>query len=78
MKQKKRLHATCNLRPLLELVPHFESVDLSNAVGIALRDVIGPSIAVELGHDVGPAAQAEAIKNLVRALHTHDRSSRSY
>jgi hypothetical protein len=77
MKQNKRLPATSNLRSLLELVPHFESVDPLNDVGIALRDVIGASIAMELGHEGALAAQAEAVNNVLRALHAHLRSLRS-
>ena len=71
MKQKKCLPATSNLKSLLELVPHFKSVDPSDDVGVALRDVIAACIAVELGHEGAFAAKAEAInhvRQMLRAL----------
>jgi hypothetical protein len=68
MKQKKCLPATGNLKSLLELVPHFESVDPSDDVGVALRDVIAACIAVELGHEGAFAAKAEAINHVRQVL----------
>lgn len=69
MKLNKRLPARSSLALLLELVPRFESVERSNAVGVALREAIGASIAVELGEDGALAAQAEAINNVIHVLH---------
>jgi hypothetical protein len=63
------LPATSNLRSLLELVPYFESVDPLNDVGIALRDVIGASIAMALGYEGALAAQTETVNNVLLALH---------
>ena len=68
MKQKKCLPATGNLKSLLELVPHFKSVDPSDDVGVALRDVIAARIAVELGHEGAFAAKAEAINHVRQVL----------